>query len=308
MVAKIIAWGRDRGEALARLRVALARDHGRRQGRDDDQVVPARAARPPRGDRRHGRHRLARPGRADRTGLTSARTPTSRCCPSPSTSYEAEESRSASVPALRPRRPAPGQPRGRARRSSSATAGRVLQADGRADRPAPVPRDVLDGHASRSTWSGSRGSRAGSTSAGGGTAWCRVTTRPDHLVEVDSVATGCRGTRAASSARPRRRWSSSVARGGRRRRRGRRAGGGPREHEDGDPDQARPYAGRVAGGPGRRQLPGRRRGAAAAHRPGRRGRRGRDRGPGGLLAGGARGTRATRARRRSPTWPRSAAW
>ena len=63
MVAKIIAWGRDRAEAMARLRDRVARDHGRHRRRDHHQVVPAGAARPPRGDHRLGRHRLAGPHR-----------------------------------------------------------------------------------------------------------------------------------------------------------------------------------------------------------------------------------------------------
>ena len=63
MVAKIIAWGRDRPEALARLRCRAARHHRRPARRDDDEVLPARPARPARGRGRHRRHRLAGPHR-----------------------------------------------------------------------------------------------------------------------------------------------------------------------------------------------------------------------------------------------------
>ena len=63
MVAKVIAWGRDRPEAMARLRVRL-RETTVVSGRHDDEVVPARTPRPSRGGLRRGRHRVAGPGRA----------------------------------------------------------------------------------------------------------------------------------------------------------------------------------------------------------------------------------------------------
>ena len=43
MIAKIIAWGRDRAEAMARLRVALRGTTVVVEGRHDHQVVPARS-------------------------------------------------------------------------------------------------------------------------------------------------------------------------------------------------------------------------------------------------------------------------
>ena len=46
MVAKIIAWGRDRNEALARLRIALRETTVVVMGGTDQQVVPAGAAGP----------------------------------------------------------------------------------------------------------------------------------------------------------------------------------------------------------------------------------------------------------------------
>ena len=65
MIAKIIAYGRTREEALARLRRAMSRDHRGDRGRRLQQELRARPAGPARGRRRHrrlGRHRLDRPG------------------------------------------------------------------------------------------------------------------------------------------------------------------------------------------------------------------------------------------------------
>ena len=76
MVAKIIAWGRDRDEALARLRTALHRDDCRHRRRHHQQVLPPRATRPRRGHLRLGRHRLARPHR--RGGTATGPTPAGR--------------------------------------------------------------------------------------------------------------------------------------------------------------------------------------------------------------------------------------
>ena len=52
MIAKIIAYGRTRDEALARLRRAMARDHRGHRGRRHQQELHPRPARPVRGDRR----------------------------------------------------------------------------------------------------------------------------------------------------------------------------------------------------------------------------------------------------------------
>ena len=81
MIAKVIAWGRDRAEALARLRRALARDHRGDRGRRDQPALPARAAR---AARRCATGEidttLARPPAAAARRARPARTPTSRCC------------------------------------------------------------------------------------------------------------------------------------------------------------------------------------------------------------------------------------
>ena len=61
MIAKIIAYGRDRDEALGRC-AGRWRDHRGHRGRRDEQELRPRPARPARGDRRQRRHRLDRPG------------------------------------------------------------------------------------------------------------------------------------------------------------------------------------------------------------------------------------------------------
>ncbi len=63
MVAKIIAWGRDRNEAHGPAAHRPARDHRRHRRRHHQQVLPPRSPRPRRGHLRLGRHRLARPHR-----------------------------------------------------------------------------------------------------------------------------------------------------------------------------------------------------------------------------------------------------
>ena len=59
LIAKVVAWGRDRGEATARMRRAL--DRARRRGGADDAGVPPAAARPPRVATRRGDDDLPRP-------------------------------------------------------------------------------------------------------------------------------------------------------------------------------------------------------------------------------------------------------
>ena len=66
MIAKLIAWGRDRDEALARLRRALADTMVVVDGRHDEPGLPARAARPARGAHGRRRHDVARPAQRQR--------------------------------------------------------------------------------------------------------------------------------------------------------------------------------------------------------------------------------------------------
>ena len=187
MVAKIIAWGRDRPEAMARLRVALRETTVVVKRRHDDQVVPAGPAGPAGGDRRHRGHRLAGPRRHRAAApAPTPPTPASRCAVA-SMSYEAEEARErdsflASARGGRPRAPH-GRPGGRAglpgpdlppeRRPDQPDRYRVEVAGRRRrgrDRPARRVREPAD----RRRPAAPRSSR--------------VDHRRLHLVEVDSVS------------------------------------------------------------------------------------------------------------------------
>ena len=112
--------GRGDGPAAG----GAARDHRGGQGRHHDQVVPAGAAGPPRGDRRHRRHRLAGPGRADRQATGGRRTPTPRCCTSASTSTRPRRRWNATRSCARPAAAGRGPATRSGVRSSSATRGR----------------------------------------------------------------------------------------------------------------------------------------------------------------------------------------
>ena len=85
MIAKVIAHGRDRDEALARLHRALSQMTVVVRRRHHEQVVPARPARPPRGARRRHRHLLARPPDRRRRAPADRATPTSPSSPPRST-------------------------------------------------------------------------------------------------------------------------------------------------------------------------------------------------------------------------------
>ena len=102
MIAKIIAWGRDRPEALARLRVAPARHHRRDPRRDDDEVLPALPARPPRGRRGHRRHRPGWTAPAPAAAPIPSGTPRSRSSRSRSTSPTPRRRRSGPPSSRRP--------------------------------------------------------------------------------------------------------------------------------------------------------------------------------------------------------------
>ena len=118
MVAKIIAWGRDRPEALARLRVALRGDHRRAARRHHDQVLPARPARPAGGGRPGPPTPAGWTAPAPATAPADARTRRRRARRRwPSTSSDAEEAlERAAFLRLGPRRAAAGRARGRPRR------------------------------------------------------------------------------------------------------------------------------------------------------------------------------------------------
>ena len=301
MIAKVIAWGRDRPEALARLRVRAARDHRRAARRHDDQVLPARPARPARGRRRDGRHRLAGPHRHRRRGRRRRRTPTWRWSRWPSTSADAEEAAGArGVPRLRPWRAAARLATRWSVRSSSATRP-GLPADRRA--------------ASAPTATGSRSTAATSTS------------RLDRLGPLESrLAVGDRRwSVVAVEAHRRRTWSRSTASptgspatpagvvrapapavvvaaagGARRGGRGRPDRRRPREHEDGDGGARavrRHASARSSPRPTRRSTPAP---PLLQHRPRRwRGRRG--------IGGAGRPARTTAATRPGRAGPRALA-
>ena len=73
MIAKIIAYGADRDQAIARLRRAVADTMVVDRRGHHQPGLPARAARPPRAARRRGRHRLARPPPAPTGDVESVR-------------------------------------------------------------------------------------------------------------------------------------------------------------------------------------------------------------------------------------------
>ncbi len=68
MIGKLIAWGHDRGEALARLRRAVADTVVVVDGGTTNQRLPARADRPPGGAGGRSRHLVARPALPGRRG------------------------------------------------------------------------------------------------------------------------------------------------------------------------------------------------------------------------------------------------
>ncbi len=78
MIAKIIAHGDTREQAIARLRRARRRHDGRIEEGHHQPGLPARAARPPRAARRRGRHRLARPPAGYAARCSRSATPTPR--------------------------------------------------------------------------------------------------------------------------------------------------------------------------------------------------------------------------------------
>ena len=213
MIAKLIAWGRDRDEALARLRRALARDDGRRRGRHDQPGLPARAARPPRAARRRGRHHLARPPAAAGRHRRRCATPTWRCCRRRSRSADAETAadRARFYAFARRGRPQADARAGARRRAAPPRAGVPLR--GQPDRARALPRR-------RSTASPSRSSveRVGALRAPAGAS---PAPRYRTLISVQGADLLRRGRRRPAPHRarrrrvrpqPRRRRSSSRSR------------------------------------------------------------------------------------------------
>ena len=210
MIAKVIAYGRDRDEALARLRRALRRDDRGHRGRHDQPGLPARAARPPRVRAPARSTRLARPPAAARRDR--ARAP-------------------------RRRRAAAGRDRARRRRETAAERARFYafarrgrpQADAarRAHRRAPPPRPGLPLAVSqlapgRYRVDGRRRRRRGRRSSASGAHERRITIGGAHAPHAD-LAPGRRPARrgrrraAPHLARRRRLRAQPRARGRRRR-------------------------------------------------------------------------------------------
>ena len=303
MIAKIIAYGRDRDEALGRLRRAMARDHRDHRRRRDQQELRARPAGPARGDRRERGHRLDRPGPRRGQARRAAGTPPSRW-PSPR-----------SRP-TRTRRRSPGSGC-----SSTAHGGRP-QVQHDTGRPvelklrgvgyrvrvgrvgaAPVPRRDRGGRRQRRTRPTSRSSAstrtaARSSSTASVSGWSPARTGRSTWSRWTAWRTGSAATRAAWSARPRPPWWSPP----------RCAVGDEVEagapvlvlesHEDGD-GAARAVPRPAARVPGLGGQPGRGRRAAAAAGAARRRRRATPAGtPAGQAGAGRRDRPARRARRR----------
>ena len=290
MIAKIIAYGRTRDEALARLRRALAETTVDHRGRRDQQELPARPARPARGHRRQRRHRLDRPGPRRGTARVAPARRRGAGRRRRSTAYEEEEAGRAPAGCSRRRTAGDRRPgtRSAARSTSSCaascTGSTVAQigphrfrvgvgADGR------VQTVDADARAAR------RATPAG----------CVIGDQRFRLVTAThGPVLARRGRRRHPPGQPGRGRGHALARaragrrhpgGGRCRGGGRRAGDRAREHEDGDgaAGAVRGAGARADGGhrqPGRDRYAARAPGAAAATsrrpRPRRRRRRAAD--------------------------------
>ena len=193
MIAKIIAYGRTREEALARLRRAMSRDHRGDRGRRLQQELRARPAGPARGGRRHrrlGRHRLDRPGaRRGPAGRPGALRRRARRRRRSRRTWTSCGSRSAGC--SRPRTAAGRRPRTRRAAGRAQAARHDVPRVDRQHRPVALPGDASPPAApsrrSRSSWTGSTSSTAGSSSAGARHHLVTATHGPSTLVEVDGV-------------------------------------------------------------------------------------------------------------------------
>ena len=249
MVAKVIAWGNDRDEALARLRRAIARDDGRAPRRHDQPGLPARAARPP---ARCGRARSTTPGSTDcdcggeaeparysDVALLQAAIETSETV----TALE----RASFYAFARRGRPA-GRRRDRAARSICATAATgTASASRRSARSASGSRRTASPASSRSSVS----MPTSDASSTGGDVLSHRHLRPGRPAPDRGQRRPAPGVAGRSRLRPQPRPRGRRLDPGRARRRGRprRRGGRAREHEDGElADRAVPRA--RARGPG----------------------------------------------------------
>ena len=136
MVAKVIAHGRTRDEAIARLRRALRESHGADRGRHDQPRVPARAARPPRVPRRRGRHQLAGPPRRVRRDGVLPRRRRRAAAGRDRARRRGDRPRARELLRLRPPRPPADRGRRSAAPSRSATAARPTASSSPSSRPA----------------------------------------------------------------------------------------------------------------------------------------------------------------------------
>ena len=212
MIAKIIAYGRDRDEALGRLRRAMAETTVIIEGGatnksfvldllDQPEVIDAQR-----------RHRLDRPGPRRGPAWSRTGTPASRW-PRPRSRRTRTRSRSSGSGCCPPRTAA-------ARRCSTRAAapldlklrGASYRVTRRPGRRAAVPGRHRGGrrrpHRPTSRSSGSTSTAAGSWSTAAGSGWSPARTGRSTWSRSTASRTGSAGTRAASSARPRPRWSS----------------------------------------------------------------------------------------------------
>ena len=253
MVAKVIAWGRDRPEALARLRCALRETTVLIEGGTTTKSFLLDV--------------LSRPevvsGEADtqwldRVGAEMAEQPAQHAdiallSVAINVYDDGGGTRAGVVPGLRPRRPAPRHARHRPQRRARLP-GTDLHLGGVTDRPPAIPGRGRRTGPPSSTSTGSTSSRADwswrerrhqvSIAAGTGS----------YLVEVDGVSHRVIRDEAGIVRSPAPAVVVAVPVSARRRGRGRGDGGGPREHEDGD-RRAGPAGRRGPRGPGRRSTP-----------------------------------------------------